>query len=189
MSSLVYKNQSVAELEYKFYKSCDLRYNFNILENKIVHWRGIILEFSIIGASHYVKIKSGVTENFTELLACVKSSNKVESNLLCKDKLINNETYCHQDKINDRMIYEFESEVIDDSVKNYKGFQEKYMNKQNNYFDFVFPARYGLAITSIDIKKKDDRIKWITYHSYPEDHKIIKTLSYLSFQTQGWFQY
>lgn len=180
MSKLLYKYQSVADLEYKLYISSDLKPNFNILKNKVINWQGIVLDFSIIGASHFVKINYGNPVHITELVACVKSEDIVTKNIFQEKKLVNHHQYNYTWKINELFNYIFSTEIINDCVQTYQEFKKKYLfNHQDSHFDYIFPSKKGLALTSIDVCQETDKLSWITYHSYPDEHKIIKTCSLL----------
>ncbi|MFW6287146.1 MAG: DUF2617 family protein [bacterium] len=180
MSSLIYKEQSVAELQYKLLGSSQVISELNILNNKYLDWQGININFSIIGSSHFVQLSRKTKEariNLIELLACVESKVE-EKSVIEQKKVADYVNYKYIYEISNRFIYSFCSKLIKDHVDSYQGFREKYI-KSSNYLDYIFPSNNGLAITSIEILQDTDRLSWVTYHSYPEEHMIIKTDSFI----------
>ncbi|MEJ6950999.1 DUF2617 family protein [Natronospora cellulosivora (SeqCode)] len=176
MDNLEYISQSVKDLEYNFYKSINLKYNFKILRNKIVYWHDFILEYSIIGASHFVKIDIQKNKQFTELLACL-SAKDLQKDLLKNEKIIKHNEFNYFKKFNNYFKYSFSSLLIEDKLSTYEAFKEKYYLKGEEYIDFIFPDNHGLAITSIAIIEKMNKLSWISFHTYPEENKIVKTHS------------
>ncbi len=180
MSKLIYKEQTIAELEYNLLLSSGLSSNFKILKNSLIRWHGIDFDFSIIGASHFVKINGGSHLQMTELLACIDSEDLAVESILEKKRLadLNNYKYCKRFK--QGFIYRFNAEIIKDKVKDQQEFVNKYRSKDYAaYLDYIFPSFNDLAITSIEIKKEDNELLWLTYHSYPQENIIIKTTSVL----------
>lgn len=178
MSNLAYKKQSVTELDYKLLLSYDLNYGFNILKNSVIEWQGISLEFSIIGSSHFVKINATEEDELIELIACIGVNDITAENIIKQKKLVDNHQYKYSKKITPAYMYRFYSEAIEDYLVDHQEFKDKYMDTGcDRYLEYVFPSPGGLAITSIEIYQKIDKLIWVTYHSYPDEKKIIKTRS------------
>ena len=178
MNKLSYQKQSIVDLKYKLFTSCKLGSSFNILKNKVIDWQSGSLNFSIIGSSHFVKIDIG-DDKLTELIACVKSAES-DKDIINKKKLVDQQNYNFEIEFNRVFKYSFASSSINEYIDNYQEFKDNYIdNNTYQYFDYIFPSPAGLAITSIQIEKKINKIFWITYHSYPEENSIIKTKSML----------
>ncbi|MTI61733.1 MAG: DUF2617 family protein [Firmicutes bacterium] len=178
MNKVRYKKLSVLGLEYKLFLSPDLNCKFNVLKNRVINWQGIILDFSIIGLSHFVKIDTGAKNKLIELLACVDSKDIADEVLVQQKNLIACCNYRYNNRFNSFYKYSFITETIDDCLRNAWEFGDKYTDKGCGfYLEYVFPSPDGFAVTSIGITGKEDKFCWITYHSYPADKKIIKTRS------------
>ncbi len=178
MSNLIYTKQSFTELEFKLFFASDLDYGFNVLKNKMIEWQDVKLEFSIIGSSHFVKINTGNNNRVIELIACVQSEDIIAKNIIEQEKLTRYIEYKCNKEISPDYLYCFYTELIEDRVENHREFKNRYIdNVSDIYLEYIFPSSEGLAITSIEIYQNIDRLYWVTYHSYPEEKKIIKTRS------------
>lgn len=178
MSKIKYQKQSPSVLKYQFITK-DLDYKFNVLENKQIRWQDLILDFSIIGSSHFVKIKTDSDNNIMELIACVESED-IALNTDQQIKLLDYPDFYYNINCCGNYNYSFFAEIFRERIGDYQEFQREYIcDNIDEYMYYIFPSPDGLAITSIEIKQNHDRLLWITYHSYPEEKVIVKTRSIL----------
>lgn len=180
MSNVIYKKQLVTGLKYKLLLSPDLNIRFKILKSRVIDWQGVTLDFSIIGSSHFVKINTANKNKLIELIACTESGNTAAGMVVQQDRLVNFPNYRFAIRFNSFYQYSFSSQSIEDSVRDDQEFRRKYIdNSCDIYFEYIFPSIEDLAVTSIEIKRGNKQLSWVTYHSYPDEKMIIRTQSIL----------
>jgi len=179
MNKIIYQEQSVEELEYNLVSGANIDLDLTILDKQEINFKGGKLNLVIIGSSHYARVNLSNTKNFTEILACINLEEEVNS--INNTKLLNKDEFRLEYNLEDNSCYQFNLQTLLLNQKQYQKFNEGLVSNRSNCLHHIFPSNFGLAITAIEYEVMDDRIKWLTYHSYPNQFKIVKTKSILSY--------
>jgi hypothetical protein len=137
MSKLIYKDQSTSELEYSLLLTPDLKSDFNILKNELIRWQGTELEFSIIGASHFVKINIRNDQQLIELLACIEGDLSADKTLQ-KNRLINHNNFKYCYRFSQNFIYRFKADILKEKINSHQEFLNKYLDNDENIYFIMF---------------------------------------------------
>lgn len=168
------------DLEYNLFYSSNNEMDFKVLNNKIIKYDNLYINFSIIGASHFVQIREDVQQTgLLELLSCIRSLDKKKTGLVHNKELAYSDEIKYEYRIMDRYNYQFQFNIISTIIEDYDNFLSKVVSDNNNYLDFIFPSEEGIAFTGIEYFTDKDRVRWMTYHSYPNEGKLVKTESVL----------
>jgi hypothetical protein len=146
--------------------------NLSIISKKTVG----NVEFGVLGASHYVKVKNG-PQTLNEIFACRKIDGEVRYYSL--DQL-GHQSVSTQ---NSYFTYDFKVELIDD--KDFidaliKEFKEAESNNYGDSLMELFPTKEEGAFeacTYMNVKDCEEFIRAQTLHAYPEENIVVYTES------------
>jgi len=165
-----FKDQNVSVLEYNLFDFSIDQTQFTVLKTYKDFFLNIPLTIGIIGESHFLILK----DKFSEVLACI--SPKEES--LLKNKL--------QDKLSiNKKIHGFSIDssisVIEDMNKIYELLD--YFETENT-ISYEFPSKDTFSfkpVTSLKlIKVSPKTIVLETLHAYPNEHRVVYSISTIS---------
>lgn len=123
------------------------------------------IEIAIIGESHYFLIKG----QFIEIMTCSEEKYTNED-LIFTEKESKNFTFNHQFH-----LFTYQFSVVTDYFSDSESFFnfEKKLLADSESFSYAFAK--NSAITSINYTSSKNKFVLLTYHTYPEYNKIIRS--------------
>ena len=141
------------------------------------------LEFGILGASHYLKLKVG-EDVFTEVFSCEQFKN-CEKGITyvddCEDLILTTKVgkFRYQISIIERFFVEPDKDVFNRMMLDYES-----MNYESSLlFEFQYKGNPKFTpITMIGVTKQYSSYVIETIHAYPEENKFVTTKTWISYE-------
>ncbi len=174
-----YKDTSAEKLGLAFAsKDIDVT-DLDVIDKKIFE----DLEFGILGASHYLKLKVG-EDVFTEVFSCEQFKN-CEKGITyidnCEDLIITTKLgkFRYQTSVKERLFVDHDKDVFKQKMSDY----ESMVYESSLLFEFPYKGNPEFTpITIIGVAKQYNSYVIETIHAYPEENKFVTTKTWISYE-------
>jgi hypothetical protein len=166
--------QNISQLEYALISEHPPLDPLRVLERKSIHWRGWIVTFCILGASHAALFeRDGV--RFMEILACLPKGDAFWKSASSLEFTSRGDVFTEASCIIDSLSVQIQ--ILPTSIE-----QAAMLNASDSEGFMQFPFELdepalGSAVTQISWFANQQRLTLQTLHSYPEESKAVRTMT------------
>jgi hypothetical protein len=143
------------------------------------------LEFGILGASHYLKLKVG-EDVFTEVFSCEqfkKSEKEITYIDDCEDLILTTKlgNFRYQTSIREHLFVDPEKDILNTMIDDY----EAMIYESSILFEFPYKGSPEFTpITMVGVTRVYGSYKIETIHAYPEENKFVTTKTWISYENK-----
>lgn len=157
---------------------------FKILKEDHFSWKNLVVNFGILGESHFINLTNEKNESFTEICACTDAVFNSEKSTLHVSDFVNKIGNLPVLLQWDGFAYAFDSKCIE-YARGERGLLDLRSVRSKDdvmSLEYKFPAKWFFQkkpVTEVYIKKTNDSLFIRTAHTYPNDKLAVFTNSAL----------
>ena len=164
---------------------------FNLLKESSCTWKNILINFGILGESHFVNFlhtERDVPTSFTEICACTSASFNPETSTLHLSNYLSELPMTPITQIWNAYTYTFVHKKVkyNDSKKLVANLLAQKSKSDTVLLEYTFPGKtffHTKPLTAIGITTTDTEISIQTVHTYPNENISVFTNSTLKSST------